>query len=67
MRPRVLAAIALRGMLEAWHVWFEKHASDADFQLSSALEAKAVHVVRLLERGVAFIDLLPGPPEAASL
>jgi AcrR family transcriptional regulator len=67
MRSRVLAAMALRGMLEAWNAWFEKHATDADFQLSKALEAKAEHVVRVLETGLAFIDLLPGPPEPASL
>jgi len=41
VRSRVLAAMALRGMLEAWNAWFEKHATDADFQLSEALEAKA--------------------------
>ena len=67
MRSRVLAAMALRGMLEAWNAWFEKHATDADFQLSEALEAKAEHVVRVLESGLAFIDLLPRPPEPASL
>jgi AcrR family transcriptional regulator len=67
LRSRVLAAIALRGMLEAWSAWFEKHATEADFQLSEALEAKAEHVVRLLESGLEFIDLLPTPPAAASL
>jgi AcrR family transcriptional regulator len=67
LRSRVLAAIALRGMLEAWSAWFEKHATEADFQLSEALETKAEHVVRLLESGLEFIDLLPTPPAAASL
>ena len=62
MRSRVLAAIALRGMGEAWDAWLEKHATDSDFQLSGALEAKAEYVERVLERGLAFIDLLPGPP-----
>ena len=52
MRARVLAAIALRGMLEAWAAWFEKHATDADFQLSEALEAKAVYVLAALEHGL---------------
>jgi len=66
VRPRVLAAIALRGMLEAWRAWFEKHATDADFQLSEALEAKAEHVVRLLESGLRLIDMLPALPEQAS-
>src|SRR5215475_8553291 len=63
VRARVLAAIALRAMLEAWAVWFEKHASDADFQLSEALEAKAEYVMAALERGLEIVDSLPGPPE----
>jgi AcrR family transcriptional regulator len=67
LRPRVLAAMGLRGMLEAWSAWLEKHATDADFQLSEALEAKAEHVVRVLEVGLAYIDLLPGRPGSDSL
>ena len=66
LRSRVLAAMALRGMVEAWSAWFEKHATDADFQLSEALAAKAEHVVRLLESGLEFVDLLPALPEPAS-
>ena len=67
MRPRVLAAMALHGMLEAWSAWMEKHATDADFQLASALEAKAEHVVKVIESGLSFIDSIPAPPEPASL
>jgi AcrR family transcriptional regulator len=62
MRPRVLAAMALRGMLEAWAAWFEKHADDADLRLSEALAAKADYVVALLERGLECVELLPAPP-----
>ena len=62
MRSRVLAAMALRGMLEAWAAWFEKHATDADLRLSDALAAKAEHVVALLERGLDCVALLPEPP-----
>jgi AcrR family transcriptional regulator len=58
MRSRVLAAMALRGMLEAWSSWLEKHATDADFQLSEALEAKAEYVSRVLDRGLLFIESL---------
>jgi len=64
VRSRVLAAMALRGMLEAWEAWFEKHANDAEFDLSEALEAKAVRVVALLEAGLSFVDRLPGPLDA---
>lgn len=66
MRPRVLAAIAMRGMLEAWNAWYEKHATDADFQLAQALEAKATHVVRLLETGLTLIEQLPEPEDTAA-
>jgi hypothetical protein len=59
--------MALRGMLEAWDAWFEKHATDADFQLAPALEAKAEHVVHLLERGLEFVELLPAPPTPTAL
>ncbi len=67
MRSRVLAAMALRGMLEAWSAWLEKHATDADFHLSKALEAKAEYVSRVLERGLAFIESLEVTAEASSL
>ena len=61
MRPRVLAAMALRGMLEAWNAWYDKHATDADFHLSEALEAKAEYVSLILERGLVLIESLEGP------
>jgi len=61
LRARVLAAMAMCAILEAWRAWFEKHATDADFQLADALEAKARHVARVLARGLEFIELLPGP------
>jgi hypothetical protein len=61
MRPRVLAGMALRGMLEAWKAWFDKHATDADFHLSEALAAKAEYVSLILERGLALIESLEGP------
>jgi AcrR family transcriptional regulator len=67
VRARVLAAIALRGMLEAWAAWFEKHATDADLHLSEALEAKAEYVIAALERGLEMVQALPGPPDPASL
>jgi AcrR family transcriptional regulator len=63
MRPRVLSAMALRGMIEAWDAWMEKHAGDADFHLAEALEAKAEHVQRVLEAGLALVDSLPALPD----
>jgi AcrR family transcriptional regulator len=63
LRSRVLASIAVRGMQEAWAAWLDKHATDADFQLGRALEAKAAYVEQVLERALAFVDLLPRPPD----
>ena len=65
MRSRVMGAMALGGMLDAWSAWLETHASDAELHLSEALAAKAEYVVRVLEQGMKFIDLLPGPNESA--
>ncbi len=62
MRARVLAAMALRGMLEAWNAWYDKHATDSDFHLFEALEAKAEYVSRILERGLVFIESLEALP-----
>jgi AcrR family transcriptional regulator len=62
MRSRVLAAMALRGMLEAWTAWWDKHAGDADVSLTEALEAKAEYVARILERGLVFIESLEASP-----
>jgi hypothetical protein len=66
MRSRVLAAMALRGMLEVWEAWMEQHVTDADLQLAEVLEAKAEYIVRLLGSGFAYIDLLPSPAELAA-
>lgn len=65
VRSRVLAAMALRGMLEAWAAWFEKHAGDAEFHLEEALEAKAERVTELLAAGLELVEQLPGPHEPA--
>ena len=66
VRPRVLAALALHGMLEAWTAWLEKHAGDAEFRFQEALEAKAAHVAQLLEQGLALVERIPALPESAS-
>jgi len=58
LRVRVLAAIALRGMTDAWRSWYEHHATDRDVDLRDACAVKAAHVERVLEEGAAAIDLL---------
>jgi AcrR family transcriptional regulator len=66
MRARVLAAMALHGMLEAWGAWYEKHATDADFQLEEMLAAKAEYVLRVLECGLEYVDRLPVPDDGGT-
>jgi AcrR family transcriptional regulator len=58
LRVRVLAAIALRGMTDAWRSWYEHHATDREVDLRDACAVKAAHVERVLEEGAAAIELL---------
>ena len=58
LRVRVLAAIALRGMTDAWRSWYEHHASDREVDLRDACAVKAAHVERVLGEGAAAIEVL---------
>jgi AcrR family transcriptional regulator len=61
VRPRVLAAIAWRGMHEVWTVWHETHASEEDEDLKELCGIKADYVRRALEAGLKGVELLPRP------
>ena len=61
VRPRVLAAIAWRGMLDVWTAWQETHASDEDVDLKELCEVKADYIRRALEAGLQAVELLPRP------
>jgi AcrR family transcriptional regulator len=59
MRPRVLAAIAIGGMVDVWNEWYALHAGDADFDLVEVFELKADYIRRALEAGLAAIETFP--------
>ena len=61
LRPRVLAAIAWRGMTDVWVAWQETHASDEDVDLRGLCSTKADYVRRALEAGRQAVELLPRP------
>lgn len=61
MRARVMAAIALGGMIDVWNDWYRAHASDAEFDLSGIFEMKAEHLRHALEAGLEAIEMLPRP------
>jgi AcrR family transcriptional regulator len=61
MRARVMAAIALGGMIDVWKSWYELHASDAEFDLADLCDAKAEYLARALEAGRRAVDALPSP------
>jgi AcrR family transcriptional regulator len=61
VRPRVLAAIAWRGMLDVWKAWHETHASDEPEDISEICAVKADYVRRALAAGLEAVELLPRP------
>jgi AcrR family transcriptional regulator len=61
MRARVMAAIALGGMLDVWKDWYAHHASDADFDLVEIFTLKADYLRGALEAGLQAIEMLPRP------
>jgi AcrR family transcriptional regulator len=62
LRAHVMATIALRAMVDVWEAWYERHADDADFDLSELLAIKADYLERVLAAGLAGIESLPEPP-----
>ncbi len=61
VRPRVLAAIGWRGMLDVWHVWQATHAAAEPDDLKELCRLKADYVRRALDAGLQGIELLPRP------
>ena len=62
LRARVMATIAVRGMLDVWNAWYQQHSLDADFDPADALALKADYLRRALEAGRSAIESLTGPP-----
>jgi AcrR family transcriptional regulator len=61
VRPRVLAAIAWRGMLDVWAAWHETHASDEQEDIKEICTVKADYVRRALAAGLEAVELLRRP------
>src|SRR5262249_19149613 len=61
MRARVMAAIAVGGMLDVWRDWYAHHASDEVFDLVGIFTLKADYIRTALEAGLKAIELLPEP------
>jgi plasmid stabilization system protein ParE len=61
VRPRVLAAIGWRGMLDVWNIWHATHAAEEPEDLKELCRIKADYVRRALEAGLQGIELLPRP------
>ena len=59
MRARVMAAIAVGGMIDVWNDWYALHATDAEFDLTELLGLKAAHVAEALAAGLEAIERLP--------
>jgi hypothetical protein len=64
LRAHVLGTIALRGILEVWNAWYERHAGDVDFDPSGTFELKADYLTRVLEAGEQAVATLPTPASA---
>jgi AcrR family transcriptional regulator len=65
LRARVMAAIALRGMLDVWRSWYERHSGDADFDPAQVFALKADYLERALNAGLTAVETLPSAPAAA--
>jgi AcrR family transcriptional regulator len=65
MRARVLAAIAVGGMVDVWNDWYAHHAGVADVDLTEVTTLKADYLRGALAAGLQAIQLLPPQPGGA--
>jgi AcrR family transcriptional regulator len=63
VRSRVMATIALRGMVDVWQSWYEQQSDETDFDLGSLNATKAEYLDRVLAAGLAAVETLPDPPD----
>ena len=61
VRSRMMAAIALGGMIDVWNDWIKMHRGDADLDFVELNELKAEYLRRALEAGLAAVEMLPDP------
>jgi AcrR family transcriptional regulator len=61
VRPRVMATIAMRAMVEVWQAWYLQHADDVDFDVAEVFALKTAYLEQALRAGAAAIETLPSP------
>jgi AcrR family transcriptional regulator len=59
IRPRVMAVIAIGGLVGVWRSWWQRHSSDEDLDLDALVEVKAEYLDSALHNGLAVIEALP--------
>jgi hypothetical protein len=58
LRPRVMATIAMRGILDAWEAWDLRQLGDGVADLEEISELKSSYLERILAAGMAAIETL---------
>jgi AcrR family transcriptional regulator len=61
VRSRMLAAIALGGMVDVWNDWIAMHRGDADLDFVELNELKAEYLEKALVAGLRAVEMLPDP------
>jgi AcrR family transcriptional regulator len=61
VRSRMMAAIALGGMVDVWNDWIAMHAGDAELDFVELNELKAEYLEKALEAGLKAVEMLPNP------
>jgi AcrR family transcriptional regulator len=59
VRSRMMAAIALGGMVDVWNDWIAMHSGDADLDFVELNELKAEYLEKALVAGLKAIEMLP--------
>ena len=61
VRSRMMAAIALGGMVDVWNDWIAMHGGDADLDFVELNELKAEYLEKALAAGLRAVEMLPDP------
>ena len=61
VRSRMLAAIALGGMVDVWNDWIAMHRGDPDLDFVELNELKAEYLEKALVAGLRAVEMLPDP------
>jgi AcrR family transcriptional regulator len=61
VRSRMMAAIALGGMVDVWNDWIAMHRGDADLDFVELNELKAEYLEKALAAGLRAVEILPDP------